>query len=432
APLHPAIKHVIYIIKENRTYDQVLGDLPQGNGDPSLVLFGRDVTPNLHALAERFVLLDNFYDCAEVSADGWNWSTSGMVSEYAARNVHFNYSGRGRNYDFEGENNGTPVDLIGLPDVNRAPGGYIWDAVAKKGLSYRGYGFFTAFADSKDANGKMIAKTNEPNRKALVGHTDVDYLKFDMDYADSDAWKLHNCPETVKKPTYGQYGAPSRFAEWKREFDGFIKNGSLPAFSMVRLPRDHTSATRPGSASPRAMVADNDYAVGQLVEAVSSSPYWKDTAIFILEDDAQDGYDHVDAHRSICFVISPYIRRGMVDHHFYNTDSVLHSMEWLLGVPAMNQYDAGAPLLVAFGAGAENNEPYKAILPERQIVAEVNGETAYRAKDSQNLDFSCADRISCGIMNDILWHSVKGVERSAPIIHRNIKRPVASNDVENR
>jgi DNA-binding beta-propeller fold protein YncE len=412
------IRHVIYIIKENRTYDQVLGDLPQGNGDSRLTLFGREVTPNLHALAERFVLLDNFYCSAEVSADGWNWSTSGMGSEYAERNVPFNYSGRGRDYDYEGATNGTPVDLMHLPDVARAPGGYLWDAVAKKGLTYRDYGFFNAFSDLKAPDGKLILKENQAQERALVGHTDTDFLRFNLDYADSDAYRIDNCPTRTQRLTYGSHDAPDRFAEWKREFDGYVKEGNLPAFEMVRFGRDHTSGTKPGVSSPRAMVADNDYAVGQLVEAVSKSPYWKETAIFVVEDDAQNGYDHVDAHRSIAFVISPYVEKGSVDHHFYNTDSTLHTMETLLGLPPMCRYDATAPVFQAFRPHPENDAPYTALLPAREVVAEVNRSTAYRAAESGRLDFSQPDRVPDDVLNDIVWHSVKGATGRALSVKR--------------
>ncbi len=407
------IKHVVYIIKENRTYDQVLGDLPQGNGDASLVLFGRAVTPNLHALAERFGLYDNFYDCAEVSADGWNWSTSGMTSEYTARNVHFNYSGRGRGYDFEGATNGSPVDLLGMKDVAEAPGGYLWDQCRKHGRSYRTYGCFTAFDDLKDPKGHLLALANTPLKKALIGHSDDNFLRFDMNYPDSEAWQQHTAiPGMMTK--FGKFDAPSRYSEWKREFDQFVKEGNLPQFEMVRLPCDHTAGTKPGSRSPRAMVADNDYAVGQLVEAISHSPYWKDTAIFVLEDDAQDGQDHVDAHRSINFVISSHLIRGTVDHHFYNTDSVLHTMEVLLGLPPMNQYDATAPLFPGFGPTPVNAEHYAALLPTQSILGEINTATAYRARDSRLLDFTQADHVPDGLLNDILWHSIQGVNTPMP------------------
>jgi len=401
---NPGIEHVIYIIKENRTYDQVLGDMSRGNGDPNLLMFGREITPNQHALAERFVLLDNFYCCAEVSGDGWNWSTAGMVSEYNSRNVVYGYTGKVRPYDYEGANNGVPVDLEGIPDVNTPPGGYIWDNCARNGVSYRNYGFFAVFNE------------NKPDKKALVGKTCPDFLQYNMDYADSEAWVKHGlqpAPRQIKE--YGQYKDPSRMTAWLREFNQFVANKNLPKFMMVRLGRDHTSGTTPGTYSPRAMVADNDYAVGQLVEAVSKSPYWEKTAIFIVEDDAQNGYDHVDAHRSIAFVVSPYIRRGTVDHRFFNTDSTIRTMELLLGLPPLNQYTAVAEPLAVFTDTPQNSDPYQAILPAKEIVSEINGAQAYRAQDSLALlnplvEESAPDEE----LNDILWHAIKGVDVPAP------------------
>lgn len=414
---NPGIEHVIYVIKENRTYDQVLGDLPQGNGDPHLCLFPREVTPNQHALAERFVLLDNFYVCAEVSADGWQWSVSGMVSAYTARNMPYNYSGRGRAYDQEGQNNGVPVDLLGIPDVSTPPSGYIWDLCAKHGVSYRNYGFYENFADPSEIglDHKPDVVENAPNKKALVGHSDLNFRLYDMAYADSDAWVIYNAPAPKQRRTYGQFDAPSRFAAWKREFDAYVQNGNLPRFMMIRFPRDHTSGTSPGYHSPRAMVADNDYALGQLVEAVSKSPYWKKTAIFVLEDDAQSGYDHVDAHRSIAFVISPYVKKGTIDSRFYNTDSMLRTMELLLGLPPMCQYDAVAPPMTVFGDAPDNDAPYTALLPPRHIIAEVNQATAYRAEDSERLlNPLLEESMPDEELNDILWHAIKGRKTPKP------------------
>lgn len=415
-----AIKHVFYVIKENRTYDQVLGDLPQGNGDPGLTLFGRNVTPNQHALAERFALLDGFYACAEVSADGWNWSTAGMTSAYGQRNVHFNYSRRGREYDFEGENNDSPVDLLGLPDVARPPAGYLWDLCLRKGVSFRNYGFFVSFTEAKDRNGRQTFPVNHPTKKALLKYTDLEFLRFEMDYADSDAWVKWNSPAPRQRRAYGRHQAPSRIAEWRREFDAYVRNGNLPQLVLLRLPRDHTQGTAPGLNTPRAMVADNDYAVGQLVEAVSHSPYWKESAIIVLEDDAQNGYDHVDAHRSICFVISPYVRRHAVDHRFYNTDSALRTIETLLGLPPMCQYDAAAPAISVFSAAPDNAEPYTALLPARELIGETNTALSYRAGESSRLDFRAADRVPDETLNDILWHSVRGAAPN-PAPRRRIK-----------
>ena len=415
---NPGIKHVIYIIKENRTYDQVLGDLPQGNGDSSLVLFGRDVTPNLHALAERFVLLDNFYCCAEVSGDGWNWSTSGMANPYVARNVPYGYTGRKHTYDYEGTNNGVAVDLLGIPDVARAPGGYLWDAAARAKLDFRNYGFFTDDLElpRRTAEQGTQGLENTATKQALRGQTSPDFRQFDLNYADSDAWVTYHLPVAPKQlAKYGRNNAPSRFSAWKHDFDGFVAGGKMPQLMMLRLGNDHTQGTRPGTPSPRAQVADNDYAIGQLVDAVSHSPFWKDTAIFIVEDDAQNGFDHVDAHRSIAFVISPLVDRATKDSRFYNTDSMLHTMENLLGLPPLNQYDAIAPTLNVFTAKPQNDAPYAAILPARAIAAERNEETAYRAKDSARLlnplrEESGPDEE----LNDILWHALKGRNVPSP------------------
>jgi YVTN family beta-propeller protein len=422
---NPGIEHIIYVLKENRTYDQILGDLPTGNGDPKRCMFPRPVTPNHHALAERFVLLDNFYCTAEVSADGWNWSTSGMANTYVTRNAPHGYSGRGRNYDYEGRNNGTIPDLQGLKDVARAPSGYIWDHVIQKGLSLRNYGFFV----DVDLDEQGVPKNeelknpsgNRPTKRSLLERTDENFRQFDMSYPDSDAWVIHNTPAPSQRKAFGKHGARSRFEAWKREFDEFVRKGELPRFTMIRLPRDHTQGTSPGFHSPRAMVADNDYAVGQLVEAVSKSPFWKKTAIFIIEDDAQNGHDHVDAHRSVCFIVSPYVKKATVDHRFYNTDSVLRTMLQLLDIPPMNQYVAVAPLLRVFGEAPENDAPWQALLPDKAIIGEVNGARAYRAKDSKRLDFTKEDAIDDHDFNDILWHAVMGEKTPEPPIRFGLR-----------
>jgi hypothetical protein len=376
------------------------------------------VTPNLHALAERFVLLDNFYCAAEVSGDGWNWSTQAMANEYDARNVVYGYTGKARSYDYEGSNQGVPVDLLGITDVARAPGGYIWDDCARNKTSFRNYGFFTDDFDLPRESAESGTKglKNAPTKKALTGKTCDDFREFDLMFADSEAWvKYGLTPAPKQMAKYGSHDDPSRITTWRREFDNYVKNRNLPRFQMVRLGRDHTSGTTAGIHSPRAMVADNDYAVGQLVEAVSRSPYWKSTAIFVVEDDAQNGYDHVDAHRSIAFVISPFVHQGTKDSRFYNTPSVLHTIENLLGLPPMNLYDASAPILAIFGEKSENDAPYTAILPDKAIIGEVNASSAYRSGDSARLvsrykEESAPDEE----LNDILWHSIKGRYVMAP------------------
>ncbi|MCW3060996.1 MAG: beta-propeller repeat protein, partial [Capsulimonas sp.] len=409
---NPGIKHVFYIIKENRTYDQVLGDVPTGNGDPALALYGRDITPNQHALAERFVLLDNFYCCAEVSGDGWNWSTASIASEFNERNVAHNYGGRRRPYDFQGSNNGISVDRFDIPDANHPPGGYIWDQCAAHGVSFRNYGFFTDDFDvpRKSATEGTEGVSNSPTRKTLVGKTCEEFRLWDTNYADSDAWidaKLTPAPRQMK--AYGKYNAPSRVSAWKREFAEYVKNGNLPRFSMICLPRDHTAGTWDGCSSPLAMIADNDYAVGQVADIISHSPYWKSSVIVVVEDDAQHGYDHVDAHRSTAYVISPFIERAAHDSRFYNTDSALRTMELLLGLPPMTQYDAIAPPMDIFQKRAANAEPYVAVLPNHAILVEVNAKTAYRSGDSARLLNTLHEESGPDEqLNDILWRSRKG------------------------
>jgi len=420
--VNPGIKHVFYIVKENRTYDQVLGDVAGGNGDPSLTLFGREVTPNQHALSERFALLDNFYCCAEVSGDGWNWSTAGMASEYTERNVPHGYGGRERPYDYEGTNNGVAVDRFGAPDVARPSGGYLWDSCASHKVSLRNYGFYTD--DLKIPRTLPEQGTegldNSPTKRALIGHSDADFRQFDLRYPDSDAKRvLGLTPAIGERATFGSHADTSRVSAWKREFQGFVRNGNLPALSLVRLMRDHTIGTVPGLPSPRAMVADNDYAVGQVVDAISHSRYWKSSAIVIVEDDAQNGYDHVDAHRSTGYVISPFIKRGTHYSRFGNTDSALKTIEAILGLPPMTMYDAIAAPLDVFGKTPSNAAPYNAILPPRSVITQLNSLRSYKAKQSATLfnplrEESAPDEA----LNEILWRSIKGT--TPPMRHYSL------------
>ena len=427
---NPGVKHVIYIIKENRTYDNVLGDLPKGNGDPKLCLFPRKVTPNLHALAERFVQLDNFHVCAEVSQDGWVWSTAGMINAYGSRNTPYNYSGRGRNYDTEGSNNGVPTDLIDIPDVTRPASGYIWEHCFKNNVSYRNYGFFSQSIDPVDKRNDVLrsAVDNTPTKKLLMGVTDPNFRKYDLTYADSTGYDEYGFDLPRRRKTYGEFKSRSRFEEWKREFDGFVANGNLPAFQMLRLGNNHTSGTASGQPTPQSMVADNDYAVGQLVEAVSKSPYWKDTVICVLEDDAQAGIDHVDAHRSIAFVISPFIKKATLDSRFYNTDSMLRTMEILLGLPPMSQYDAVASPIAVFSDSLVNPEPFTAIKPDRDILCQYNKPSAYRSKDSARISFYSEESEIDEELNEILWKSIKGVNQPMPKLRNGLRFGKAKKD----
>jgi len=454
--LKAKIKHVIYIAKENRTYDQVLGDVPGGNGDSSLVLFGANVTPNQHALAERFVLMDNFYSNSEVSFDGWAWLTEAIANEDEIKVVPYNYSGRGRNYDVEGQNNGYDVggfpakdpdgNVISpvyfpngappIPDVTQGPSGHIWDAVLAAGLTYRNYGFFLSFGVT-DGQGNVIMPdnypdtTNQPPGHDLAGLTDWDYRRFDSDYPDSDASTIYtgkgvsNC--SYQETGYGKYQASSRVHEWIREFNEMLANdptgNSVPAFETVRLPHDHTQGPTSGDFAPIAEVADNDYAVGQLVQAISTSPIWNSTAIFVIEDDSQDGPDHVDAHRATAYVISPWITQGAIDHHFHNQTSVLKTMEMLLGLNPLTSYDAVANPIMDWNSQPANNGPYSATLPAQDIICAQSPDVRQlKASDpmrrmmmrASQMDLVHPDSAPEQELNEMIWKSVKGMDSKMP------------------
>ncbi len=458
------IKHVVYIIKENRTYDQVLGDDPRGNGDPSLTLFGKNITPNLHALADRFVLLDNCYACGEVSGDGWVWSTQGMANAYVERNIPYNYSGRGRTFDFEGENNGYitggfPAQgpdgkptATGSKFKNGAPavpdvasiGTHLWDKAAAAGLSYRNYGFFLSFGEEGMPAEYPTVKGLQPPGHDLAGLTDADFRRFDLDYADSEAPKIYfeqtQDPRCLyRKTKFGKYNTPSRFTEWNREFQQMLTKGpdAVPALMLVRMGHDHTQGMSSRNHSPASEVADNDYGVAQLVEAISHSAVWESTAIFVIEDDAQNGADHVDAHRTTAYVISPWIKRGTVDHAFCNTDTLLKTMELLLGLPPMSQYDAIAKPLADWDTAPSNAEPYVAVLPAKEIISQGNPDrrkaaaaatpTDVLVKQSDEMDFTHADAAPTGPLNQIVWKSIKGVDSQMPT-----PRNAAAGTVENK
>ena len=383
------IKHVIYVIKENRTYDQVLGDMKEGNGDPNLCLFGEDVTPNQHALAREFVLLDNFYVDAEVSADGHNWSMAAYATDYTEKTWPTNYSRRGRTYDYEGSKK-----------IARPTGGYIWDYCKRAGVSYRSYGEFVGVRDVKvGGGGGDVADTPEAakarrenftSEEALIGHFSPTFPPYDLSITDN-----------------------TRVDRWLEEFREFEKNGNLPQFQIVRLGNNHTQGTRVGVPTPRAYVAENDLALGRLVEAVTSSKYWATTAIFVLEDDAQNGPDHVDAHRSPAFVVSPYTKRGVVDSTMYTTSGMLRTMELILGLPPMSQYDGGAtPMYNSFTAKA-NLTPFK-LRPARVDLTEKNQPNAPGSRQSAIWDFSKEDTLPDIEFNEVIWKSVKGADSPMP------------------
>jgi DNA-binding beta-propeller fold protein YncE len=383
------IKHVFYVIRENRSYDQILGDLAQGNGDPALTLFGNDVTPNAHALSQNFVLFDNFYVDADVSYNGHSYSTAAYSTDFVEKMWQTMYANRGGLY--LGEGGGfmrTPFGNVAAP-----PGGYIWDYAQRAGVSVRSYGEYVQHL-SKSANGDVVAAETVPGLKGLVAPS---YAGWDLDITDG-----------------------KRVDNWLAEFRAYEQNGNLPQLSIIRLPNDHTNGTKAGAPTPRAMVADNDLALGRLVEAISSSAvYWKDSAVFVLEDDAQSGPDHVDSHRSVLLVASPFARRAAVDHTFYTTSGVLRTIELTLGLPPMSQYDAAAtPMYNAF-SGAPNLSAYQGSTP-RVPLTETNLPSSFGAAASMAMDFSVEDRAPEGLLNEIIWRSVKGANSPMPPPRRSV------------
>jgi hypothetical protein len=434
------IRHVIYIIKENRTYDQVLGDLKPGDGDPSLTMYGADVTPNQHKLALQFGVLDNFYDSGEVSGDGHNWSTAATTTDYNEQTWQINYRSRERTYDFQGSvADEIPLDL-NEPDVNEPATGYIWDNVASHGLTYRDYGEFIYGVWCKATESKMTVHegTPAPNSscpKHMVSKGESLPPNVGQPHGSPSPWPWPVPLLKATKPTKAvlrdhfdplfpdfntEYPDQLRADEFLNEFGEFVrarkgaKGTELPAFVLLYLPDDHTHGTTAGKPRPAASVADNDLAVGRVVEAVSHSSYWDDTAIFILEDDAQDGADHVDAHRSIAFVISKYspgsADHPFVDHHFYTTVNLIHTIETLLGLPPMNQNDGYAPLLAPLFSGAGDQPPFTADWRNRDnnLIYQMNPAKGQGAGESAKMDFSHPDAANPAMLNAILWHDRKG------------------------
>jgi len=434
------IHHVIYIIRENRTYDQLLGDLGVGDGDPSLTMYGEEITPNLHALAKQFGVLDNFYDSGEVSGDGHVWSTAAIDSDYNERTWQIGYRGHERPYDFEGVvESGYPI-LEKIPDIDEPGSGYLWTDLAKNHKTLYHFGEFISskFCDDSGEAPKdrpmpqqggtpegthycehafihkgdpipenygggtsqypwaipLIYK-NVATKPELVGHFDPDYPDFNLSF-----------PDQLRVNEF-----LTHFNQWVAD----LKDGhdTMPTFVMLRLPNDHTAGTRPGSPTPRASVADNDLAVGRAVDAVSHSPYWDSTAFFILEDDAQDGADHVDAHRSISLVVSKYAPHQdtpFVDHNFYTTVSTVHTMLTLLGCPPLNNNDAFAPLMTPEFSGVGDQPAFSADYRNRDngLIYTANQPKAEGAKESAKMDFQHEDRADPVRLNVILWKDAMG------------------------
>lgn len=353
------IKYVFYVIKENRTYDQVLADVKGGNGDTSLLLFGKKYTPNQHALAEQFVLLDNFYVNAEVSADGHNWSMGGYATDYLEKTWPSSYGGRGGTYGGEGER-----------EVANNKGGFIWNNCYRYGVSYRTYG---EFADD--------GKANLP---VLQGHFSKTYPAYNL-----------NIPDTL------------RFRMWKHDFDSLLAIGNVPHFNTVRFGNDHTEGLRLNRPTPYAYVADNDLAVGMFIEHLAKSPIWNETAVFILEDDAQNGSDHVDAHRSTAYLAGGFVKRGFVDHTLYTTTSMLRTMELILGMGPMTQYDAAATPMWRCFDSVSKPFPFKAILPDYDLTTRNTARNEWQRR-SEKFNFAKEDANNDLEFNMVLWHGLKG------------------------
>ncbi len=359
------IKYVFYIIKENRTYDQVLGDMPKGNGDSTLCLFPGMVTPNQHAIAEQYVLLDNFYVNAEVSADGHNWSMAAYANDYVEKTWPTNYGDRGGSYDYEGSKE------IAWPED-----GFIWDYCQRAGVSYRSYGEFVY-------NGRS-------NLKSLKGHFDSDYPQYDL-----------SVPDMV------------RFTKWKFDFDSLLAIQAVPQLSTIRLPNNHTAGARLGMPTPRAMVAENDLALGQMIEHISKSKIWNESAIFVLEDDAQNGPDHVDAHRSTAFVVSPYVKRQTVVSKMYTTTSMLRTIELILGLPPMSQYDAAATPMWECFSESPDVTPYKG-LSATYDIKEMNTKESAIARLSSQFNLEVMDAAPDLAFSEVIWKAVRGEASRMP------------------
>jgi DNA-binding beta-propeller fold protein YncE len=455
------IKHVIYIIKENRSYDQIFGDLTYngrqlGNGDPSLTMYGEAVTPNQHKLARQFGVLDNFFDSGEVSGDGHVWSNAAIGTDYLEKTWQQNYRGSQRAYDFEGVvAEGYPL-LQKIPDVNEPHSGYLWGNLARHGKTYYHFGEFisTKFCDAKRtanpqqgpvlegsrcahgaiAPGAAIPEewgggvnkfpwsipqiaSNTATKPELVGHFAAEYPDFNL-----------LVPDQV------------RFAIFERHLKQWIedrKNGrdTMPNFIQLRLGNDHTAGTTPGSPTPKASVADNDLAVGRAVEAISHSAYWDDTALFILEDDAQNGADHVDAHRSIALVVSKYSPRGAdggpyVDSRFYSTVSMVRTMEVALGLPPMNNDDAFCSVISSLFTGPGDQAPYTADYSNRDngLIYAINTRNAVGARASSKMDFSREDNVPTEKLNVILWKDAMGTKPVPAMLKVHAKKADKDDD----
>ena len=426
------IKHVIYIIKENRTFDQVFGDLAGANGDSSLTMYGEEITPNQHKLARQFGILDNFYDSGDVSGDGHIWSNSASISDYIAKTWPIGYRSSEHTYDSEGTLlSGISIE-DGVPDAGEPTGGYLWKNFASHGISYRHYGEFiiSLWCNAKDSDearaaakncARPVIKKGEPLEKN-VGETRGGPSPYPWDIpvlaknVASEA-ELRGHFDPIYPDFEVAYPDQLRADEFLNEFGQFVAareagKDTMPQFILLRLPDDHTAGLTKNKPKPAASVADNDLAIGRVVDAVSHSTYWDDTAFLILEDDAQDGPDHVDSHRSLCLAISKYapVAGGggpLVDHSFYTTINVVRTMESLLGAPPMNANDSRAAVIAPLFSGAGEQPAFTTDFRNRDngLIYEMN---AKEWKEGKNLDFSHADAVDTALLNKFLWQDRMG------------------------
>lgn len=359
------IKYVFYIIKENRTYDQVLGDMPEGNGDARLCLFPKAVTPNQHKLARSFVLLDNFYVNAEVSADGHNWTMAAYANDFVEKTWPTSYGGRGGSYDYEGSR-----------DIAFPADGFLWDYCQRAGVTYRSYGEFVS--------------SGKTGVHSLRGHFDVDFPSYNLSIPDM-----------------------LRFEKWREDFDSLLSIDAVPQFSSIRLPNNHTSGARIGTPTPRAMVAENDLALGKMIEHISNSRIWGASAVFVLEDDAQNGPDHVDAHRSSAFIASPYTRRNERVSTMYSTASMLRTIELILGLPPMSQYDAASTPMWECFSEFPDLSPFTS-LDATYNIHEMNTEENHISRLSDSFNLEEIDAAPDHLFSQVIWKSVKGLDSEMP------------------
>jgi len=389
-PLRPGdpsvFRHVVYIIKENRTYDQVFGDIKKGAGDPSLCIYGRDVTPNHHALAERFVLLDNFYCNGVLSADGHSWATEANVTDHLEKS----FGGFTRSYTW------------GDDPLTYSRTGFLWDAVLDRGLSFRNFGEMDYAEPVPPSGWAEIYKDYRSGARRIRFRQSIGIERLRRHSVRAyPGWNM-SIPDVLRADV---------FLKELREAE---KRGTWPRLTIVFLGTDHTSGTAPGYPTPRAQVADNDLALGRIVEGLSRSRFWKRTCVFVIEDDPQDGFDHLDGHRSLCLVASPYTRRGAVISRFYNQTSVLHTIERILGLPTLTQFDAIAPVMDACFTNRPDFRPYRA-LANRVPLDEMNppasalrGAARLRAEASARLNLRRPDAADEDTLNRILWHAARG------------------------